>query len=274
MSGDNDEPRQGNILDLSVSRLARQREADEIAYDPSALSDLSEQHNGVTGRFSELSKAYKADPTLENYVSLRRSNPGELIEIATSWSMDWLLSNGEVLKGYNIDPETVAGALDADPACISEVSLRLMECLIEREARAKSGETQLQSRGVAIGNSLVNYLIAMMLDALDWNDELYIPRDLMVLIKHQMGTDASAESRTMEVHTKQRQAVWLAAQLRYQGQSGTIRQVAKLLQLNASTVSRWFAAEGSFEREVDKFLVMLNSDFFADFRARLDDLKD
>lgn len=244
------------------------RTSANLSYD---RYELSRQHSGVTGDFNKLSKAYKSDPTIENYVRLRRANPEVLIEIATSWSIDWLFANEDILKRFGINPQTMAGALDADPACISEISLQLMERLIEREAMVSAGETQVQSRGRAIGDSLVNYLIAMMLDSLDWNDEMHIPRDLMVLIKHQIRADVSAESKAMEVHTNRFNAGWIAAQLRYMGQPGSIRQVAKIMNLNPSSVARWFTEDEPFEAELERQLAVLHSDLMADFRKKLDD---
>jgi|GEM_PF-923747 len=252
---------------MTKNRQLEIKLAKGVPYD---RHDLSQQHNGVIGDFNDLSKAFKSNPTIENYVQLRRSNPEALIEIATSWSMDWLFANADILEQHGIDPQTVAGALDADPACISEVSLQLMERLIEREAMESAGETHVQSRGKAIGNSFVSYLIAMMLDALDWNDELHIPRDLMVLIKHQTGADRSSEDKAMETRNNRSNSTWIAAQLRYQGQPGSLRQVARILNLNPSTVARWFNDDSTFEDEVQQQLAVLRSDMMAEYRERLD----
>lgn len=248
-------------------RKSDTRLAEGVPYD---RYGLSRQHNGVTGDFNDLSKAFKSNPTIEHYVQLRRSNPEVLIEVATSWSIDWLFANADILKQHGINPETMAGALDADPACISAISLKLMECLIEREAKESAGETHVQSRGNAIGNSLVSYLIAMMLDALDRNDEMHIPRDLVVLIKHQIGAERSSEDRAMEARNNRSNSTWIAALLRYQGQPGSIRQVARTLNLNPSTVARWFNDENTFEEEVQKQLSVLRSDMMAHVRERLD----
>ena len=233
-------------------------------YDPFGLS---EQHNSNAGGFSDLSKAYKADPTIEHYVRLRRENPGKLIEVQTGWQMDWLLSNSELLESYGIDPQDMAGCLDANLTDVSRVSLRLLECLIERRAMLAEGRTHLQSRGEAIGDSLVNYLISMMLDAMDWSDRLEIPRDLIVLIKHQLGADVSAEAKAQEVRELRQTAIWGAAELRIQGKLGSIRQVAGFMGVSPSTVARWFS-DSSFDEEVEKIKSVLESDDFKRMQER------
>ena len=52
--------------------------------------------------YSELSKAFKRDPTIENYVRLRRQFPNEKIEIAISGALEWLWGNEETLAAHNI----------------------------------------------------------------------------------------------------------------------------------------------------------------------------
>jgi predicted transcriptional regulator len=213
---------------------------------------LSAQHNGVTGGFSELSKAFKDNPTIEHYLELRRQNPGKLIEVATNWSLDWVFANEDRLTELGIEVEDVVGSLDADEAAASRLSLRLIELLVERRTREASGDTHLVGRGEAIADSLVNYLIAMMLDALDWTDRMIIPRDLIVLIKHQLRADVSIEARNMEVRHNRHSAVSIGAQLIKRGEPVSLGIVAKIMNVERSTVMRWFK-DGDFLKEVEEW---------------------
>jgi hypothetical protein len=79
--------------------------------------------------FNELSKAYKDDPSIENYVKLRRGNPSAEIEVGVIGGMEQLMYMRRVLRRFGIDPQLVAGTMDADPDAISEISLQLMERL-------------------------------------------------------------------------------------------------------------------------------------------------
>src|ERR1051326_4561398 len=100
--------------------------------------------------YSELSKAFKSDPTIQNYVRLRRQHPTEVVEIAISGALEWLFANEDTLAQVNISPNLVASVLDADEQAISELSLLLMERLIERDDAERAGATHLISRGQAI----------------------------------------------------------------------------------------------------------------------------
>ncbi len=194
-------------------------------------------------------------------MELRRANPGKLIEVSTSWGLDWVMSNDERLQALGIDTKDVVGCLDADEASASRLSLRLIELIVERHARENAGETHLIGRGEAISDSLINYLIAMMLDALDWNDNMTISRDLIVLIKHQLGAEVSSEAKAQEVKHRRSIAIWGAAELRLQGEASSLRKVASMMRVSPSTVLRWFA-ETSLDEEVEKIRSFLQGDEF------------
>lgn len=218
---------------------------------------LSDQHNSETGSFSELSKAYKDNPTIEHYAKLRRDNRGQLIEISTNWSLDWCLANQERVAELGIDIYDIVGSLDGDEACASRFSLRLIELIIERRARKKAGDTHLVGRGEVISDSLVNYLIAMMLDALDWNDQMTMPRDLIVLIKHQLGADTSNQDMIMTVKHSRQTACALGAQLKAQGETVSLDKIAKIMSVERSTVLRWFKGE-DFHQEVEQWFRIMD----------------
>ena len=123
---------------------------------------------------------------------------------------------------------------------ISELSLRLLELIIERKNAIMSGKTHLVSRKLAIGDELVAFLINLMLDALDWNDELFIPRDLIVLIRHQTGGGTTGWDKRQELQDWRWKSIQVALQLISNGKTPTIRAIAKDLGVNATTVMRWF----------------------------------
>jgi hypothetical protein len=191
--------------------------------------------------FSELSKKFKRNPTIENYVKLRRESPDEEIEIAVSEGIEWLFANEKSLREIGIDPQWVASALDANPEAISKVSLRLLEKIIERRHTKNKGETHVVSRGKGISDSMVNYLAAMMLDSLSWNNELEIPRDLIVLLRYQIIGDGETEqSKQVQSHKLEHDIGMIGAQLLEQGLQPSARTIAKILDVNPSTVSRIF----------------------------------
>lgn len=198
--------------------------------------------------FNEITKQYKASPTIENYVRLRRQYPEGEIEIATTGGIEFLFSQEKQLISYGISPRTVARVLDADLDAQADLSLKLLEQVIERKEKEKSGETHIVSRKHAISDTFVNYLITEALDALSWNDELEISRELIVLIKHQLGSISSQYEAEVERRTKTSQARLIAAQIVARGETPTYRKIGRIMSIQASTVMRWFP-DGTFISE-------------------------
>lgn len=204
-----------------------------------------------SGGYNELSKAYKKDPSIENYVKLRRANPKGEIEIAVIGGMEQLFFLESELRKYGFDPNLVASVMDADPEAISELSLQLMERMIEAKELAKNGKTHLSRRGLAVPNKLINWLIACMLDALSWNDDLYIPRDIIVLIRERLGGSNPEYEQASHAHEMRWAAITIGGQLQAQGIKPSFRMLAGMLNVAPSTVKRWFP-KGDFKEEVER----------------------
>jgi hypothetical protein len=79
------------------------------------------------GGFNELSKSYKENPSIEQYVKLRRENPDAEIEISVMGGLDPLFAMEPELKKYGFDPDLVACIMDAAPDAQKELSLQFME---------------------------------------------------------------------------------------------------------------------------------------------------
>jgi hypothetical protein len=192
-----------------------------------------------------LREAFKISPTTSNYVALRRKHPTEIIEIAITGGLDWLYDNEKVFKDFNIPMELVASVLDADYAAISELCLLLMERLVARDQATKAGGTHLVSRRKVISDHVVNNCINAMLDSLEWNENLVLPRDLIVLIRHQLGgVSVWQREKESEQRICSREAATLAAaKIALSGEEPSLRAIGKAVGVNATTVMRWFAPD-------------------------------
>src|SRR5664279_2824002 len=121
--------------------------------------------------FNKFSKAYKEKPSLENYVKLRRKNPKVEIEVSVIGGMDPLFAMEPELRRYGFDPLLVASIMDADPEAINEISLQLMERIIEARKLSKTGKTHLVRRGLAVPDKLINWICLLYTsDAADEED--------------------------------------------------------------------------------------------------------
>lgn len=114
--------------------------------------------------------------------------------------------------------------------------------------RRGTAPTHLVSRGKAISDTLVNYLINTMLDALEWTDVMTLNRDLIVLIRHQTGGGKCEWDRQEKIRELRQEAMFAAIQMACDGKEPSYRSIGKVLGVNATTVMRWFDDETFIEK--------------------------
>jgi hypothetical protein len=170
----------------------------------------------------DLSRAYKNAPTIENYLRLRREHSDVEIEVAIIGGIDPLFHMEDELKRHGIPAPVVGGTMDADPAAISELCLILLEKIAEREKRKKEGETQLVARGLVIPDQLVDWLIAVMLDAQSWTGSLELSRDLIVLVRHRLTGEQPSYQKSFEANEMRTNAIAIAAQMIRKGETPSL----------------------------------------------------
>jgi len=212
---------------------------------------MSEYACDAEGNYNACTRAYKDNPSIELYLKLRRENPDNEIEIRFLSGLEALFCLEPELRKFGFDPQLVASTMDADPDAISELSLQIMEKIISARAVARRGKTHLIRRKLAVPNNLIDWLIACMLEALSWNDHLYIPRDLIVLIRERMGTSKSDFKRAVQTYEMRWNAIIIGGQLMAQGVTPTFRLLGRILGVAPSTVKRWFP-KGDFVGEVER----------------------
>jgi hypothetical protein len=224
--------------------------------DPWTLPDFG---CNPDGGFNDLTKAYKRNPTLENYLALRRENPEGEIEVAIHGGIEQLFYMTDELARYGIEAGEFASVLDADNEAITYFSLFFMEKIVEARNLTKAGETHLVRRGLAVPNKLIDWFITCALDSLSWTDELEINRDLIVLIRERLGGPFPEYEEGSKIHERKMNATIVAGALKAQGDMPSIRQMAKAMNVAPSTFMRWFEP-GEFEREAERWSKMYNPD--------------
>lgn len=218
-----------------------------------------EKKSSKERRSSALSRAFKKDPTIENYIKLRRAYPNVPIEIAIHGGIDPLFYMEPELTRYGIDADDMASAFDADQDAISKIALQLMEKIIERRRLQKKGKTHLVRRGLTIPDNLIDWIINSCLDSLSWNNDLTIPRDLMVLIRERLGGPNSEYQTGAHTHHLKSNAALIAGQLKARGLKPTYKMLGEFMKVAPSTVKRWFAP-GEFGRETDLYATWFDSE--------------
>ena len=193
------------------------------------------------GDWTPESQAYYQDPTVENYLKLRRDNPDAEIQVHTNGDELRLPGIRDELLKYDVDPEIFIRIFEANQETISFYSLFFLEKIEEARKATARGETQLIRRGLAVPDKLVDYFIKCALDAASMSGTLQINRDLIVLIKEQLGGQVSEYERVAETKGLKWLVTFVAARTMAQGKEPSIREIAKLLEYTPSTVWRWFA---------------------------------
>lgn len=216
---------------------------------PFVLADDEQSNNHG---FNKPTATYKQDPSLENYLRLRASYPSEEIEVAVIGGIDQLFPMQEELERYGFDPRCVASAMDADERALALLSLQIMEKLVEADKLSNAGQTQLTRRGLVVPDKLVDWLICVMLDALSWNDNLFIPRELIVLIRERLGGSNRYYGQIARAAQLRSSAAVLGGQFLARGIKPTYKMIGDALGVAPSTVMRWFP-DGEFEREIQRW---------------------
>jgi len=205
--------------------------------------------------YFQLADQFHADPSIENYVALRRRSRGD-VEVGRLGGVDPLFTLRQELEQHGIDPYVVCGAQDGDVEDMDELSLQIMECMIERRGLNRSGNTHVQSRGEAISDGLIDYLIvAMLAGAETYNVSL--PSSLLLLIRERLGGANPTRHKHYEMTKRRNDAALLGSFLLRLGEEPSVCRVAELMGVEPSTVSRWF--RGDFRDETEQWHRNLNA---------------
>jgi hypothetical protein len=203
-------------------------------------------------------EAYIIDPTLENYVKCRRLG-FEPNYPTFSGNLAYSEVN-EILKPHdniNISENDLWNISCANEETIQKLSLKLIEDTYTHKTLKKTGQSSIIRRGKALPNDLVDWLICLMLDSLHFNDKIKISKDLLMLIRSRL---IASQSRIKENINKKRSAhdaCWHGGHLIATGKTASFRAVAQLMEVQTSTVSRWFNSEIEFQERAE-----FNSRFF------------
>jgi hypothetical protein len=214
------------------------------------------QEFGSVARFEhlkELLAAYHKTKNLEDYVRLRRSFPELEIDIALLAGGDAFRALRRDCKKYGLDMGVVTGACYGYVHDMDELSLRLMELLIAWDKLPKSGPDHAsEKRQEANCGTLVDYLIAKMLESMQWNERRGVfPSSLIVLIRYRLcGSDPKLPQRLLatvrdeELTHKIYDAVALA------DKKISIRKLASTLGVNKNRVAQ-VLADPDFKHNVN-----------------------
>lgn len=205
--------------------------------------------------FSE--EFYKVS-SLDNWVKCRRA--GLMPNRPLNAGPKWLGHYDSNLNVFGITEENFIGILDANFEHISHVCLIISENIVLSDKLKKRGESHLVSRQKVLSDETANFLICLIMDCLEWNGVSQYPDDLVMLLKHRLIQGSSRiEARRDIADRRLNAAVWAGRELAM-GKTPTFRSVARRMQVEASTVMRWFTSTAEFKKQANRWKKNFNSD--------------
>ena len=108
--------------------------------------------------------AYRREPSIEHYLRVRREFPEVEIQVALFGELAIVSDLKDLFEEQGIELHLIAEAMDGTGPSIDALSLRLMQLLTEGKHQ-KSGPGHIEKRRGAVTDTMMNYLIAVMLES-------------------------------------------------------------------------------------------------------------
>ncbi len=229
-----------NAVVQNIEKFARQNEKrrEDIDRMTATLGWSSERLK----EFIERVVAYRKTPSIENYLHIRRNFPEVEIQVGLFGGIEALFKLEQHFKKQGIDPALVAGALDANEPSIDALCLRLLELLSARDRLPKNGPGRIEKRRNSVNDATVNYLIATMLEAYDWNEDIYrVPASLVVLIRHQISGEMPDLEVEVRLRERQHHVAIGAARFLKPGEQLSINKLKQYAGISRTSAARWLA---------------------------------
>ncbi len=215
--------------------------------DPKRVNKLAKKFDSPEAfqLFKKLAGSYQNEPSLENYLELRRQFPQVEIEVALFDGEHTINALAQDLKKHGVHPGpegSLCFAVEGYEPAIDALSLQIIEALVTKQKIPATGPGTIELRRNAISDALANYLIIIMLEGMETKKtELLIPCSLVTLLRHQLcGTNPDVLKYLLAKQRRQN-AAWIAAK-RFQGDRNiSVRKLAAAVGTSRSTAARWLA---------------------------------
>jgi hypothetical protein len=235
-----------------IARWELEDAPDNVPEAPKEVAERARKQNELAkklgwkperlARFKQLVLRYEKDPTIANYLQIRRDFPETEIEVGYfGGGIDAPFELEEKFAGHGIDPMLLLGASVADEPDIDALCLQVLELLVMRGKLPKEGPGFIEKRRKAISDATINYLIVEILEAID-RYAGSIPGSLVVLIREQLcGSNPDLHQQYL-ARERFQNAAYSAGQLFQQtGEQISVRDLAAAAGVSRGTAARWLA---------------------------------
>jgi len=199
---------------------------------------------------SKLIAKYKETHGIAAYLQIRKKFPEIEIQVPQMLDEEFVFAWHAELEGMQIPPRLVFNIIHPNEPSVDALCLRLLELLAARDALPRSGPGHINKRRAAISDTMLNYLISMILEGYDWRDTaLRIPASLVVLIRRQLCGPHPKLYYAHRARTYRRFVAMVIGEDFAPGERVSARKLANRYMIPRSTAARW-VAEPEFCREL------------------------
>jgi hypothetical protein len=263
-----------------VARVVFEDPPDDVVEIPEEVAERARKQNELAkklgwelerlARFKQLVLRYEKDPTIANYLQIRRDFPEVEVEVEYFSGIDAPFKLEEKFVGQG-NPMLIVGALAAYEPDIDALCLQLLEQLVARGKLPKEGPGFIEKRRKAISDATVNYLIVEMLEAVDrCGGSIRIPASLVVLIREQLcGSNPVLHQRYLAGERFRSAAFNAGLHFQQTGKQTSVRKLAAAAGVSRGTAERWLA-DKHFQRLFDSGQKYAASNHFLQLKKTLE----
>jgi hypothetical protein len=194
-------------------------------------------------------RSFYEDFSIDAYLSLRKKYPNKHIPIFRLGGLDYIFILDEWLKDFNINGLLIAGVMDADHESIDKLCLKLLKYMASEETLKKTGASHLASRRIVPTTSMISYLVLICFEAMERYDEPMNVSSLNFLLQKLLASGVTELEKGLKKQEFRLRVIGVGASLVANSKTPSMRQVASILGVAPSTVSRLFNGPADFALE-------------------------
>lgn len=192
--------------------------------------------------FQEFVEDLRSDFTIDGYTNLRKKFPDKnpALQLFVGEGDTFMFSGIEVafqyeneFKNFGITVEYYLGTLDGVESEIDNLCMEILMAISERR-KAVNQKAYVVADGIVIGDAFIDFLIGVIIESIS-SYELAVPNSYQVLLKVRLGLYDGKIKKEIALQGKKNYIAHFIAL----NPNFSMREVAKIMNVNVSTISRW-----------------------------------
>lgn len=219
--------------------VARLEEVLELGDEVEIISDA----NFDQAAYDLDCERFHREPSIRKYLELRKRYPTENPNTNPLTDIDLPPLMEREYQEYGFDLLSICGALDGGQSEQELLSIKLLEEIQKAKDLKARGESAIHVRKLAMPAAKIDFLIVLMLKGMAFSGQSEISHAFNFLLRVKLGelestlTQLSRTTALMDFATK------IGGYMLDIGIQPSFRNVAKIMGVQPSTISRWFTIE-------------------------------